>query len=172
MTDQNKRLDNVINALDKVGIETKQMIFNMSNNMSEIEIIRSFNQSALDLFNLLMEITTRMKKENEYKVGGYKVLFDNAIKYNIKMPIDQFTLVILEFAADIYAENEDCFLNMTIPDTKLEVGNEFNLIRSEMFKTLWKNLNKNDKNDVKEKIILLTTYAHIYLYKTLLKNKK
>ena len=171
-TPNQQKLDKVVNSLEKVSAETKKMVFNMANSMTDMEVVQSFNQTALDLFNLLVQITTRMNKENEYKVGGYKLLFDNAVKLNKKMPIDQFTLVILEFAAEIYDEDENCFLKMTIPDAKLEVGNEFNLIRSEMFKKLWVTLVNKDKSDVKDKVILLTTFAHVYLYQTLLKNNK
>jgi hypothetical protein len=172
MTSNEQRLNNVITSLDRVPQETKQMIFSMTQGMSEQEIIQSFNQKALDLFTLLIIITTKIGKEDEYKMSGYKNLFDNAIKINAKLPVDKFTLLILEFAAEIYAEEEDCFLNMSIPDTNVNVGNEFGIIRSEMFKKLWVVLNKNDKNLLKENIILLTTFAHTYLYKTLIKNKK
>lgn len=162
-----QKLQNVIDALDKVPLETKQMIYDMSQNMTEKEIIQSFNQQTIDLLTLLIQITQKTKLDNKYKLSGYKVLFENAIKLNWKLPIDRFTLSILEFASDIYAENEDCFLNMTIPDAKIETGTEFNLIRSEMFKNLWRELDNNDKEQLKEKIIILTTFAHAYLYKSL-----
>jgi hypothetical protein len=60
---------------------------------------------------------------------------------------------------------------MSIPDTKVNLNNEFGLIRSEMFKNLWLISNQKDRNDVKEIIILLTTFAHAYLYKTILMKK-
>ena len=164
------QLESVVQSLDRVPLETKQMIFNMSKGMSELEIIRSFNQQALDMFNLVISITKKVGKEREYQFSGYKALFDNAVKINNKLPVDKFTLIILEFAAEIYAEEEDCFLNMSIPDKEVNVGNEFGLIRSESFKILWKILNRPDKNLLKENIILLTTFAHAYLYKTILKN--
>ncbi|XWV25189.1 hypothetical protein QJ856_gp0583 [Tupanvirus deep ocean] len=166
-TDQ-QRLTRVIDSLEKVPRETKQMVFDMAQSMTELEIIRSFNQQALDMFNLMIVITKRMNKEKDCNVAGYKALFDNAIKINAKLPLDKFTLLILEFAADIYAENENCFLDMAIPDAKVTVGNEFGLIRSQMFKNLWKELNQSDKNSLKEVIIPLTTFAHAHLYKTVL----
>lgn len=168
----NSQLDIVVKALEKVNNETNKMILQMCNGMNESEVIQSFNQQALDLFSKLLTITKRTGKESEYKVGGYKALFDNAIKINARLPLDKFTLVILEFAPDIYQENEDCFLNMSIPDANVKLGNEFSIIRSEMFKSLWKDLSKSDKAAVGEIIILMTTYAHIYFYKTLLLNNK
>ena len=164
------QLDNVVKSLDRVPIDTRQMIFSMSKGMSELEIIQSFNQQALDMFILVISITKRTGKEKEYQFTGYKALFDNAVKINNKLPLDKFTLIILEFAAEIYAEEENCFLDMSIPDKEVNVGNEFGLIRSESFKILWKTLGRTDKEALKENIILLTTYAHAFLYKTLLKN--
>lgn len=171
-TNNNERLDNVIKSLDKVPIETRKMTLAMAQNMTEIEIIKSFNQKALDLFNFMIAVTKRLGKEKECSnVKGYKTLFDNALKINAKIPLDKFTLIILEFAAEIYAQDEDCFLKMTIPDTKVNVNNEFGLIRSEMFKELWLASGKRDHDEVSDIVILLTTFAHAYLYKTILMKK-
>jgi hypothetical protein len=61
---------------------------------------------------------------------------------------------------------------MYMPDTKLESGNEFNLVRSEMWKNIWKILNKHDKEEIKKKFILLTVYAHCFFYKTILSKQQ
>lgn len=175
MADDKKRaeqlqLENVVKSLDRVPTETKQMIFDMSQGMKEMEIIQSFNQQALDMFTAVINVTKKLGKDKEYNFLGYKNLFDNAVQMNKKLPVDKFTLIILEFAAEIYAEQEDCFLTMSIPDKEVNVGNEFGMIRSETFKILWTTLNNTDKNILKEHIILLTTFAHAYLYKTIIKN--
>ena len=167
-----EQLERVVQSLEKVPEETKQMVLKMALAMSEREIIQSFNQQAHDLFSLVITITKKFNKEREYNVSGYKVLFENALKMNAKLPLDKFTLLILEFASEIYAENENCFLEMSIPDKKVNVGNEFGLIRSEMFKKLWVIVGQTDKNNLKENIIVLTTYAHAHLYKTLLASNK
>ncbi len=80
-----KRLKKVVANLDKVNIETKQMIYNLSKQLSEIEIINTFNQQSLDFFNLCVTISHRMGKENEVKMGAYKNLYDLAIKANVSM---------------------------------------------------------------------------------------
>ncbi len=171
-TNNSERLENVINSLERVPLETRKMTLAMAQNMSDIEIIRSFNQKALDLFNFMINVTKRLGKEKEYNnIKGYKTLFDNALKINAKAPLDKFTLIILEFAADIYAQDEDCFLKMTIPDTKVNINNEFGLIRSEMFKELWIASGKEEHDEVSDIVILLTTFAHAYLYKTVLMKK-
>lgn len=162
-------LEPVIKALDRVKYETKQMIFEMANSMTEQEIIQSFNQQSLVLFNLMSSISKRIGKEREVGASEYKLLFDKAIKINAKLPIDKYTLIILEYAPEIYAEDEDCFLKMTIPDTDVSVGNAYGLIRSKMFQTLWKGLCQEDRKKLRECFILLTTYAHVYLYKNLIK---
>lgn len=166
-----RQLVKVIAALEKVPQETKELIFKMAKKLSEFEIIELFNQQAQDLFNILNTLVkkyTTSKNEKEYNMTGYKFLFETALKANIRWPVDKFTLIILEFASEIYAENEDVFLNMSIPNTKVSIGNEFGLIRSEAFKKLWIILNKHDKDILKENVILLTTYAHSYLYKTVM----
>lgn len=167
-----QKLVKVVNALEKVNKDTNSMIISMAKSMSEIEIIRLFNQETQDLFHLLLSITKRLQKEDKYKVAGYKLLFDNAIKMNSKLPLDKFTLIILEFAPEIYAEDDNCFLNMSIPDSEVSVGNEFGVIRSEMFKNLWKELDGNDKKKIADNVIMLTTYAHAHFYKTVLLNTK
>lgn len=165
----NELLNNVVTSLDKVNDETKSMVFSLSKSMSELEIIQTFNQTAFDTFKLIDTISTKMNKQHECSVKGYKVLFETAIKQNIKIALEKYTLVILEFASEIYKEDEDCFMKMTIPDTKVTVGNEFSIIRSESFKKLWMILNSEDKEDIKNHVILMTTYAHAYLYKTIMK---
>jgi hypothetical protein len=168
-----EQIEAVINALERVNPATKEMIFAMAKQMSEVEIIRSFNQQALDMFTLVSIFIKQMGKEKEgQKIAGYKHLFDNAIKINAKLPIDKFTLIILEFAPEIYEEKEDCFLNMSIPDKDVRVGNEFSIIRSEMFKQLWRSSNDDHKEQIKNKVIPLTTYAHVYLYKTVMQQSK
>lgn len=167
-----ERLQKVVNNLQKIPIETRQMVFNMSCGMSEQEIIQSFNQQSYDLFNVVALVVKKLGKENEFKVSGYRAIFDNAIKINNRLPIDKFTLMILEYAAEIYAEEENIILNMKIPDKDVSAGNEFGIIRSEMFKSIWRLLSEDDKTKIKEILIPLTTYAHAYLYKTVLKNQK
>lgn len=169
MTDKQNQLERIINTLEKVDEKTKTMVYNLALNMNNMEIIQTFNQRAIDLFITLLKITEEYKKEKEFKIKGYKALFENALKINIKIPIDKFTLTILEFAADIYSENEEYFYGMTIPDTKLNLGNnEFGMLRSEAFKDLWVILTKEHQTKLKNNIVLLTTFAHVHLYKTLI----
>ena len=166
-----EQIEKVIDALSKVEKNTNQMIVDMIDEMSLEEIIRLFNQETLDFFNTLVKITKQINKEREYGIAAYLALFENAIRINTKLPIDKFSMVILEFAPYIYAEKEDVFLNMDIPDTKLGDGNEFNLIRSKNFKRLWKILDGENKEKVKEQIILMTTYSHAYFYKSILSSR-
>jgi len=167
-TKKMRQLQKVQLALEKVNEETKKMVYDMATGMSSLEVIQSFNQEVYDFFALLIIITRRLRVDKEYKIDAHNAFFEKAVKTNVSLPIEQFTLIILEFAPDIYTENEQSFLNMYIPDAKLEAGNEFNIIRSEHFKELWKKLNPEDKISLKDKIILLTTYAHTYFYQTII----
>lgn len=165
-----ERLQKVIVALEKVSPEIKSMIYSMAKSTSEMEIIHSFNQNSRNFFSTCATITKKMGKENEVKMEGYKNLFDNAIKMNNKMPIDHFTLIVLEFAEEIYSEKEDFFLKRkVVNEVKVEVGNEFSMVKSDKFKELWQILNQEDKKIIKEKMILLTTFAHVYFYQTVMK---
>lgn len=166
------QLQKVQLALEKVNDQTKQMVYDMATGMSSLEVMQSFNQEVYDFFALLINITRRLRVDKEYKIDAHNAFFEKAVKTNVSLPIEQFTLIILEFAPEIYIENEECFMNMYIPDTKLEAGNEFNIIRSEHFKELWKKLNLEDKTSLKDKIILLTTYAHTYFYQTIISIQK
>lgn len=166
-----KQLDIVVKSLERVDESISKDILQMSINMSEIAIIQTFNQVALDLFTFMKNVIDRLGKEHIYKIAGYRALFDNAIKFNSKLPIDKFTLIVLEFAPEIYSQDEDCFLKMSIPDKNVKVGNSFGFIRSEEFKDLWKVLDKNNQESISEKVISLTTYAHAYLYKTIMNNR-
>lgn len=167
-----ERLANVIESLDRVPDYMKQMIFDMSMGMTEQEIIKSFNQKAVDLFDMVASIIEKLKISHTYKVVGYRNMFNLAVKTNFKLPVDRFTLMLLEFAAEIYKGDENCFLDMPIPDKKFAVENEFGMIRSEQFKSLWRSLGTEDKNIVKQEIIALTTFAHCYLYKSAIKTWK
>ena len=165
MNKQEKTLQKIAIALDKVNPETQKTIKDMATMMSSVEIIQNFNQTALDFFNLLIDITKKMNLLKEFGMEVYLTFFQQAIKINASMPLDQFTVLILEFAPDIYAENEDFFLNMQIPDGQIQGSfsqNEFSLIRSEKFKNLWKILGKDEKKEITGLITLLTTFAHTY----------
>jgi hypothetical protein len=163
------KMNVIANSLSKIDQKINQGILDMARNLTDAEITNFFNQTALDFFNLAIDITRKKNMEREYGFSSYMALFETALKLNVNMPIDRFTMVILEFAPNIYNENEDFFLNMVIPDKKINTGNEFNIIQSEEFKALWKSLNATDKEMVGEKILSLTMYAHTYFCKLLLK---
>jgi len=161
-------MNKIINALERVDPSTSQNIMELVENMDISEIIFTFNQTTGDLFDLLIKYNN---KYNIINLEGYYTLFKNALKINNRLPIDQFTMIILEYAPEIYANDYDRFLNMNIPDTKVSVGNQFGIIRTDIFKSFWRQLNDTEKSKIKEKLIILTTMAHVYFYKTALQYK-
>jgi hypothetical protein len=173
-----QQIENIIKVLEDVPDDIQQTVISMAKGMTVFDIVQSFNQIAQDLFDLLITITKNLKSTHKKMSGnqiltteslqGHKMLFDSGMKMNMNLPIEH-TLVILLFAPQIYNQDEECFMKMDIPDSKVQSGKEFNLIRSSEFKNLWNILNEIDKDDVKDKVILLTTYANAYFYKTLLK---
>lgn len=171
MADQKVQLEKIITSLEKVDKDLQNMILNMSKSLSDIEIIQTFNQGCIDLFTNIAAVVKKIGMEKEIKFGGYKLLLENAMKINAKLPVDNFTLVVLEFADHIYSGDETFFMDRSYGKAKVEVGNEFTFIRSEPFKHLWKDLDSKDKEMIKEKFILVTTYAHAYFFKTVLSNR-
>jgi hypothetical protein len=166
------KLVTIANALARVDQEINDGIWSMAHGLREADIISLFNQNARDFFNYAIEGTKKMNQEREYGFSGYLSLFERAMSINVGLPIDQFTIIVLEFAPEIYDTKENFFLNMNIPDTTLESENEFNIIRSEKFKKLWKMIQPDEKEGVKKLVISLTTYAHAYFYKLLLNKQQ
>lgn len=166
MDDQALQLKKVFESLEKVSSEINEEVKEMALAMSKNEIVTLFNQHANDLFTALLRITMSKNVENEYNVNGQKNLFEKSLKINKQLPLDKFTFIILEFAADIYDGNEEKFLAMDIPDKKVNVNNEFGMIRSEKFKELWKTLASADKIILRDITTSLTTYAHAFFFKS------
>lgn len=169
MTDSTNTLNKIINGLNKVDNETNNDIMKMSKSMNSSEIISNFNQRSLDFFNDVITIT---KNRNKLKESGFEVylhFLHQAIKADAKMPIDQFSMVVLEFASAIYDQDENLFLDMHIADSQIEGqfgNNEFSIIKSEKFKNLWRELNQDEKKVIKDHMIDLTISAHAYFFKT------
>lgn len=167
-------LEEVAAELSKTSDADKQNAMDGAQLLTQDEVIEQFNQSAMKLFTNAYNITVKRGKEREYKIGGYKTLYEKAVKMNRATPIDQFTLVILKFATDIYARNADKFLKMDMPsEIKLDgqTDNEFELIHSTEFKNLWRTLNTTEKNTIIENIVDMTQFAHIFFIQKMLEAK-
>lgn len=164
-------LEKIVNALQKVPDEINAEILKMANTMTEAQIITQFNQQSLDFFNCAVDVTKSMNKVKEYGFEAYLQFYHLAIKSDARMPIDQFCMVVLEFAPSIYNEDEDMFLNMNMGDAQLQEqfgNNEFSMIRSDKFKNLWKTLSVEHKNRIKDHLIHCTSSAHAFFYKSVL----
>lgn len=161
-------MEKIAAALSTIDPNITSGILDLAKNLSEQEIINLFNQNAIDFFNMAIETSQNLGLEKEFGFGAYKTLFTSALKINAKLPIDKFTIIILEHAPDIYDENEKYFLEMSIPDGEVKVSNAFSIIKSTEFKKLWMVLDQKYKEIVKEHIISLTTYAHAYFYKLII----
>lgn len=171
LNENQDQLARVIAALERVNQMMKQTIFNYSTSMSELDVIQSFNQNALDLFTNMIKVATELNLPNQSKkASGFKVLFDKAIKSNIKLPLEKFCLVILEYAPEIYEDCENYFLEMEIPDADVKVGNDWGMLRSKEFKDTWLILTPNMKERIKNPITLMTIYSHVYFYQTIIRH--
>lgn len=165
-------LERVAAALDRVDEDTKRDAYEMAKSMPSIEVMKGFNQSAIDLFSTMDNFCRKLKLGKKYDVSGYRELLTFAIKQNVKIPINKFTLIILEYAPEIYAEEVDKFLGMEIPVTEVKMGNAFSVIKTETFKEMWRLSSKEDKNYVGKIFINMTFYAQVYFYQTIISNTK
>lgn len=175
MTTTDPKIKLIIEALQKVDPQINAMIVDSSKRMTINETVKLFNQTIIDFFNLVIDISIEMNKEKECGFGAYKKLFELGVKANVSLPIEKFLRVILLVASDIYSENEEEILGMKIPDLKIDTeheianaGSNFNLLQSDQFKKLWVQLNNFNKEKLKEKIVSLTTYSHIYFYQSIM----
>lgn len=160
------KLKKIVDALQRVPNETNKSILDMATSFNENEIIQLFNQKAYDLFDNLLMITNSINPNNDYKISSYRYLLDTAIKTNAKVPIDQFALAVLDIAPEIYDENEEFILNMQIKDLQVEKQtNEFDIIKSDKFKNIWRKLSSDNRKILKDIIMMLTVYSHAYFYK-------
>jgi hypothetical protein len=131
----------------------------------------------MQLFINLEKLSDKTKIDCGIK--GYRQLFDIAISVNVFMAIDKFALIVLEFAPEIYSENDNCFLSMVIPDTNVNFGtgsgNAFGVIRTQAFKDMWIKLGTmkgglHDRDILKADVMELTCHAHAYFIKSIHKN--
>ena len=111
-SDKSEKMARIADALAKVKPEINQNIWEMARSLSEEEIIQFFNQTALDFFTFAIDGTRKMGKEREYGFAGYMRLFESALGMNKIVPIDQFTVIILEFAPEIY-DVKDRIISLT-----------------------------------------------------------
>ena len=170
--DKQKHLLAVVEALNTVHPDTIKMVKNIARGLSDIEIVHQFNQAAQDFFKLLTRLTRETGQTDDYGVAGYMKLFNHAIGIRKDWPIDKFTLLILEFAPQVYEEDEAFFLNCKIPETQVKVTNEFGIIKTEMFKQLWIKTTDQNRTALKDVILLLVTYAHAYFIKAVNSNMR
>lgn len=171
------QINKIGDALSKVPPEYAEAAVSLANSLEKVELGVSFNQTAMDLFDLAVKISTKRKIEEKLKMSGHRSIFEAAAaKIGKTIPISKFSFAILEFAPEIYNENDDFFLNMKVPDTidvDKEVGatdagttksnsNDLNIINTQEFKELWKKLNNKEKRAIRENVIKLTLYSHAY----------
>lgn len=170
-----EKIQRVVKSLESVNEETKKYVMDLSECLLKEEIVTMFNQYALDFFNDLTQISYEVDSSKAKIFTSYSLLYETSLNLKKNLPLEKFTLTILEHADKIYMQEEEHFLEMDIPNKEINIGNnknEFGIIQSDEFKKLWKKLGEDNKSIIKDKVILLTTYAHAYLYKILQESNK
>lgn len=160
-----KTMSNVIKALQTVAADKQLMARRIAQGFSAAEIVSKFNQAGKDFFVLLKHIINEVGENKDYNLNGYEKLFHHAISIRQDWPIDKFTLMILQFAPQVYEEDEQFFLSVEIPDQNVRINNEFGIIKTEAFKELWLKTNDNRRDELKDNCLLLVSFAHAYFLK-------
>lgn len=167
---ENKKiLKKIIQSLEKVDSNITNTILGMAEKTSMAQVINDFNYNSLEVLDFLDYIGKKYNHTDTCDMTKHRLLFENAIQINKRLPVDKFSLIVLEHAQDIYDENEEYFMELPMPDVNAKAGKDFSMIKCEAFKKVWTSLDEEDKDLVKEKVISLTTSAHIYFIKNITK---
>ena len=113
------QLQVVVQALERVPRATRQQIYQLSQSAQRADLVTAFNQNARDMFTLLEQISRQCGRYETTKLGSNRMLFDTAIGSHPEIALNKFTLLVLEFAPEIYSRDEEAFLQMTIPTTEI-----------------------------------------------------
>lgn len=148
-------------ALEKVPIDIRKDVYAAASATPEMEIVQQFNDTASKLLSIIKELVKGRSVEKE--IDGSTKLFNLSIKKNMAIAIDNFTMTILMKAADIYDENESAFLEVKMDKMAVKDGSA--IIDPELFKDLWKLLQEEKKELIRNTLIELTWFSHMYFYK-------
>lgn len=166
-----QQLTVVIAALERVDLAIRQEIYKMSLNMSRDMLVQSFNQRAKDMFSLLERISRACGRYETTDLAANRSLFNTAVTTSPEIAVNKFTLLVLEFAPEIYARDEEAFLKMTIPETDVKTSAGWGVIRSNEFRDMWvHDMTGEMKTQVTELMIRMVTIAQAFLYQTIRSN--
>lgn len=159
-------MNKIINSINKIDERTLQDINDLSDSMTEMEIVKSFNQCAVELYDILLKLANKHRMTKILDIDSYQILFNTSVKINYRLPIQKYVENILQFAYEIYNDKEEEILGMESSDEQINVGDQSGIIQIDIIKKLWKLLNDDDREVLKRSIIGLTTYSHAFFYKT------
>ncbi|CAI2358539.1 Hypothetical protein MVR_LOCUS245 [uncultured virus] len=169
----NDTLDNdtIIRSIESIPDIVKQFIRSKvaTYQPNMYDLFDEFNNHVTGLFQLLDQLVIKYNMTSHFKMlANYKQLIKHAINCKRSLVIDKYTLVTLEYAADILDGREDVFLNMTFNDTQGKLdGNEFSIIKCDNFKVLWKQLTEDERTQIHTRMISMTTTSLIFVVKTM-----
>ena len=115
-------------------------------------LIESFNANSNQLVNFMSNYV----KTLTFKI--YKTEFDRLIRLNSDVIIDTFVLKVLQYEEHIMNENDDFFLGYINNNNNSDSDN-MNIFE---FKSIWHNLNDQNKDAIKAYMKLLCNIASVY----------
>jgi len=112
-------------------------------------LIESFNANSVILVNFMSKFVSTLT----FKI--YKTEFDRLVRINSDFIIDTFTLNVLKYKEHIMSDNDDFFLGYNDFDSN-------DAMKVFEFKSIWYNLNEQNKDTIKAYMKLLCEIASVY----------
>lgn len=161
--DITEKFNKIQESLARVPEEYVEIIRSDYMDRSMYELFDIFNTNVNQFFDLAHSIAEKYGVSHEFRFMGYKSLMENTImKMGKRIPIDQFSTIILEFVNEVYNEDENFFLNYEIEEEKIENNEHISIFEINRIKELYGKIENEDKEMIMEKIKTLTIYAHAY----------
>jgi hypothetical protein len=122
--------------------------------MSNIKIVKDFNNQLIDLLQQFVSIT------NDKDIKIYQILLKGLIAKNCLMPIENFKEYVLPYKEKIYNQDDDYFL--TSEDYLKNVKSEQSLLKALKLKEIYKMLNDDGKQNLWNYLKILCFYSEQY----------
>jgi hypothetical protein len=123
--------------------------------MSDIQNVKDFNTQLSDLLMQFISIT------NDIDLIAYKSLYDELLKMNFLIPIQNFKKFVIPFKDQIINEDAKYFLEN---ESYLQgVKKEESLLKALKLKDLYKKLNDTGRKNLWDYLKILCYYADEYV---------
>jgi len=156
----------ITEAIGRTPEKYKILASDIASKNGEDVLAINFNNYGADFLSTMEKLS--YKYNSGIQTATYIRIFNEAKKANILLPIDNGSKTILIFVDKIFNVDVDFFLSMEnkqidVPDNASNTN--FSFLRSEQFRTMWLKLTSEEQSMLKQKLIVMTTYALAYFKK-------